>query len=102
MNQKPNTRSRQLRSILLAGVLPLVIFTVVEEVWGTLWGLILGMVFGVGEILYERFRLGKVDPITWFGNGALLISGSFVLYALVESIWMRRAISRAVVVPPAQ
>ena len=82
--QPPQT----LRSVLLGGVLPLVIFTVAEEVYGTLWGLIAGMAFGVGEIIYEKVKNGKVDGITWLGNGMLLGLGAVSLITK-EGMWFK-------------
>ena len=76
------------KSLLLGGILPVLVFTLVEEIYGTLWGLIVGMIFGVGEILHERIRYGKVDGITWFGNGILLVLGGVSL-ATQEGIWFK-------------
>lgn len=83
-----NPRAASARAVLLAGILPVVIFTVVEEVYGTLWGLIIGMAFGLGEIAYEWFRFKKVESITLFGNGLLLVMGSISLFTK-EGIWFK-------------
>jgi intracellular septation protein len=61
---------------------------VIEEYFGTLWGLAAGMVFGVGEILWEWRTRGKVDPITWGGNGVLLVLGGISLVTQ-EGIWFK-------------
>jgi intracellular septation protein len=74
--------------LLLGGVLPVVIFTVVEEVYGTWWGLIAGMVFGVGEILWEKISQKRVDPITWIGNGLILVLGGVSLFTK-EGVWFK-------------
>lgn len=77
-----------MHALLLGGVLPIVIFTVVEEYYGTVWGLICGMVFGIGEILNEWRTQKRVDAITWFGNGLLITMGLISLYTK-EGIWFK-------------
>lgn len=69
----------QARSLLVAGLLPALVFTIIEEIGGTAAGLVAGMVFGVGEILYEWRTRGRVDAITWGGNGLLLGLGGVSL-----------------------
>lgn len=78
----------QLKSLFLGGILPVIVFTVLEEKYGTLWGLVGGMVFGIGEILYEWFSRRKVDTITWIGNGLLIAMGVFSLWTN-EGIWFK-------------
>ena len=77
-----------LRSLLVAGLLPVIAFTVIEEVYGTVAGLIAGMVFGVGEIVYEWRTMGKVQPMTWGGNGMLLVLGGISLLTK-EGVWFK-------------
>jgi len=81
-------RSKMLRSLLFGGVLPIVAYTIVEEVFGILWGLVAGMVLAVGEILWEWKTRKHVDAITWTGSGILLTLG---LVSLITSdgIWFR-------------
>lgn len=81
-------KAQNMRSLILAGIIPVVVFTVVEEYYGTTWGLICGMVFGVGEILYEKTKLGKVEVMTWGGNALLLILGAVSLMT-TDGIWFK-------------
>jgi len=83
-----STKSEQLRSLLLGGILPVIIFTVIEEAFGTAWGLAAGMAFGVGEIIWEWRSRGKVDALTWGGNGMLLVLGGVSLITQ-EGIWFK-------------
>ncbi len=78
----------QIRMLLLGGVLPVVAFTVIEEVYGTIAGLLAGMVFGVGEIIWEWHTQRRVDPITWGGNGMLLLLGGVSLLTN-EGLWFK-------------
>ena len=78
----------QVRSLLLAGILPVVAFSLIEDHYGTLWGLVAGMVFGVGEIIYEAVTLYKVDPMTWGGNGLLLVLGAISLISH-DGLWFK-------------
>lgn len=78
----------QIKSLLLGGILPVVVFTVLEEKYGTLWGLVGGMILGGGEIVYEWVSRKKVDTITWIGNGLLIGMGIFSLWTN-EGIWFK-------------
>lgn len=75
-------------ALLFGGLLPVILFTVIEEKYGTVAGLIAGMIFGVGEIIYELIRYRKVQIITWIGNGMLLGLGAVSLFT-VDGIWFK-------------
>lgn len=81
-------KPQSIGKLLLGGVLPLIIYTLVEEYYGTFWGLICGMVFGTGEIIYEKVKLGKVEWMTWLGNGLLLFFGGVSLLTS-EGVWFK-------------
>lgn len=76
------------RTLLLGGLVPIIVFTVVEEKFGTVWGLVSGMIFGAGEMLYEYIRHRRVETITWIGNGMLLTLGGISLLTS-EGIWFK-------------
>lgn len=80
--------SKNLRSLLLGGLLPVVLFTVIEETFGIVWGLVAGMGSALIEVVWEWRRQGKVDPITWFGSGAMLVLGGISLLTR-EGVWFR-------------
>jgi intracellular septation protein len=63
-------------------------FAWVEDHYGTVWGLVAGMVFGLGEILWEGFTRGRVDALTWGGNGMLLVLGGISLVT-AQGIWFK-------------
>ncbi|HWU44277.1 MAG TPA: septation protein IspZ [Bdellovibrio sp.] len=75
-------------SIFVAGLLPVIAFTLIEEYYGTIAGLIAGMIFGVGEICWELYRHKKVQKITWIGNGMLLVLGGISLISS-EGLWFK-------------
>ncbi|MCM2279569.1 MAG: septation protein IspZ [Oligoflexia bacterium] len=77
-----------LRSLVLGGLLPVVAFTVIEELWGIAWGVVAGMVFGLGEVLYEWLRFRKVSPLTWGGNGMIVTLGLVSLFTQ-DGIWFK-------------
>ncbi len=87
-HSKPPPKMNSMRSIFLGGVIPIVVFTLVEEYFGTLWGLIAGMVFGLGEIIYEKVTQKKVTTITWIGNGLLLGMGGIAIFTS-DGIWFK-------------
>ena len=85
VNQDPK---KALRSLLLAGILPVIAFTVIEDQYGTVWGIIAGMVFGGGEILWEWQTQKKVQVMTWAGNALLFILGGISLFSQ-EGYWYK-------------
>jgi intracellular septation protein len=82
------TPKAQALSLLFGGLLPVILFTVIEEKYGTVAGLLAGMVFGCGEIIYELIRYKKVSTITWIGNGMLLGLGAISLFTN-EGLWFK-------------
>jgi intracellular septation protein len=78
----------QLRSVFFGGLLPLIAYSLVEEYYGVKWGLVTGMILGIGEIIFEKTRNGKVETITWIGNGLILGMGTISLFT-GEGIWFR-------------
>lgn len=87
MNSKASPKTQAL-SIFVAGLLPVIAFTLIEEYYGTIAGLIAGMVFGVGEITWELYKHKKVQKITWIGNGMLLVLGGISLISS-EGVWFK-------------
>ena len=83
-----NNTKKQTLSLLFAGLLPVIAFTVIEEKYGVMAGLIAGMVFGVGEIIYELIRYRKVTTMTWIGNALLLTLGGVSLISS-DGIWFK-------------
>lgn len=79
---------QQLRAVLLGGLLPVIVFSVIEDRYGTVAGLVAGMIFGVGEIAYEWIKLKKVDAVTWAGNGMILVLGGVSLFTN-EGVWFK-------------
>lgn len=88
LNAAESQGKGQMRSLLLGGIIPVVLFTLIEEYYGTVAGLIAGMIFGVGEIAYEYHKNKRVEKITLFGNGMLLILGGVSLFTS-EGIWFK-------------
>lgn len=78
----------QLRSLLVGGLLPVIAFTVIDEYGGPIWGVVAGMVFGVGEILWEKWTIGKVETMTWIGNGMLIVLGG-VSFVTQSGVWFK-------------
>lgn len=84
--QKPTKPS--FRSIFFGGLLPVILFTVIEDKYGTMYGLYAGLTFGLGELLYEKFRHGQVSKITWIGNSLLVFFGLISLLTQ-DGLWFK-------------
>lgn len=74
--------------VLLSGILPLVVYTLVEEIYGTKWGLIAGLVLGIFEIIFEKAMYKKVSTITWVVNLMVIALGAVSLY-MDDGIWFK-------------
>lgn len=86
---KPTKTSRsQVLMLLFGGILPVIAFAIVEDKYGVIWGTIAGMVFGVGEVVYEKLKLGKVNNITWFSNALILVLGGISLISQ-DGLWFK-------------
>ncbi|NBX76937.1 MAG: intracellular septation protein [Proteobacteria bacterium] len=83
-----SSKNKALRSLFLGGIVPVVVYTILEEKAGPLWGLVFGMGFGILEILIEAFRYQKVETVTWIGNGLLVVMGGISLLTQ-EGIWFK-------------
>ena len=64
---------------MLPGLLPLVIFILADEIWGTKTGLIVALVLGITEFFYVWWRQKKIDNFILADTGLLLILGSVSL-----------------------
>lgn len=84
----PASPKAQAMSLFVAGLLPVIAFSLIEEYYGTMAGLIAGMVFGVGEIGWELYKYKQVQKMTWIGNGLLLALGGVSLISS-EGIWFK-------------
>lgn len=78
----------QVLSLLFAGLLPVIIFTVIEDRYGIIAGLIAGMIFGAGEVVYELIRYKKVSTLTWVANALILGLGGISLLSQ-DGIWFK-------------
>lgn len=62
-------------NVLVLGLAPVVLFFVVEEVYGTWWGLVAAIVWAVLECVYEWFKNRKVSEITLVSSGLVIVLG---------------------------
>ena len=61
--------------LLFLGLVPVIIFWLVEDKFGTFWGLIAAMVWAVGECIYEYVKTKKIQKLTLFSTGLVVILG---------------------------
>lgn len=60
---------------MLPGLLPLFVFIIADEIWGTRIGLYIAVIFGVTELIITRIKDGKYDRFIIFDTGFLVILG---------------------------
>jgi isopentenyldiphosphate isomerase/intracellular septation protein A len=61
---------------LLPGLLPLFIFIVADEVWGTMVGLYVALGFGLAELIFYYARDHRIDRFILVDTGLLVILGA--------------------------
>ncbi|MGZ5279044.1 MAG: inner membrane-spanning protein YciB [Pseudobdellovibrionaceae bacterium] len=83
----PNKRAALL-SLFFGGILPILAFTLIEESYGPVWGTAAGMTFGIGEIIFEKIRYGKVSNMTWIANLMILTLGGISIISQ-DGIWFK-------------
>lgn len=77
MNENPHPKKTgSLPLALASALLPLVVFWAIETYWGLEAALIAGCITAVGEIAYEKIRLGKVSAMTASSNALVLGLGA--------------------------
>jgi len=77
--QKVESPFKKLAIQMLPGLLPLAIFILADEIWGTKIGLIVALVLGVVEFFYVWWKQKKIDKFILADTGLLLIMGSVSL-----------------------
>ena len=73
---------------LLPGFLPIIIFIVVDEIWGTLYGLIVAIAVGLIELVYSYIKERKIDRFVILDVGLLVALGA-VSIALDNEIFFK-------------
>ncbi|MEZ0393299.1 MAG: septation protein IspZ [Pseudobdellovibrionaceae bacterium] len=81
-------KSQAFLSFFVGGLLPILAFTLIEESKGPVWGTVAGMIFGIGEILFEKFKYKKVSGVTWVGNLMILGLGGISIVSQ-EGLWFK-------------
>lgn len=60
---------------MLPGLLPLFVFIIANEIWGTKIGLYVAVIFGVTELVITRIKDGKYDRFIIFDTCFLVVLG---------------------------
>ncbi|PKP08165.1 MAG: NUDIX hydrolase [Bacteroidetes bacterium HGW-Bacteroidetes-4] len=80
--------THQLLLKMLPGLIPLFIFIVIDELWGTKAGLIAALVVGTVEILYFLIKERRIDKFVLFDTLLLLAMGGVSL-ALENDVFFK-------------
>lgn len=73
---------------LLPGLIPLIIFILADEIWGTKIGLYVALGFGVGEFLFYFIKDKFIDKFILLDTGLLLVMGA-VSIALENDLFFK-------------
>jgi isopentenyldiphosphate isomerase/intracellular septation protein A len=74
-----NSQLIQLLKKLLPGLLPLIIFIIVDEIWGTRAGLLVAIIFGFSELIFILLKERRLDWFIIFDTGLLMLLGAVSL-----------------------
>lgn len=80
MDQQP----LQLLKKMLPGMLPILIFILVDAIWGTKTGLIIAILFGLGELILILVKEKRIDTFIIFDTALLLLLGGISLLSSDE------------------
>ncbi len=83
-----NANQSKTLHLLIGGVIPLIAFTVIEDIYGVKAGLIAGLNFGFGEVIFELIKYKKVSLTTWLSNSLLFFLGMISLY-FDDGLWFK-------------
>ncbi len=65
---------------LLPGLIPLLIFIVADEIWGTAVGLYVALITGLGELGYYYLKDRKIDRFILLDTGLLIVLGGVSIF----------------------
>lgn len=87
-NPQAPAPKQQALALIFGGLLPVIIFTIIEDQYGVIAGLVAGMVFALGEVIFELVKHKKVSGLTWAGNCLLILLGGISLIS-EDGIWFK-------------
>lgn len=61
--------------VLFIGLVPVIIFWLVEDRYGTVWGLVAAIVWAIGECLYEYVKEKRIERLTLLSTGLVVVLG---------------------------
>lgn len=64
---------------LLPALLPLVVFIIADEIWGTTIGIIVAVIFGIGEFIFTYLKEKRIDKFILTDTLLLVILGGISL-----------------------
>jgi len=73
---------------LLPGLIPLFIFIIADEIWGTKVGLYVALASGIAELMFYYIRDKKIDKFILLDTGLLLVLGA-VSIALENDLFFK-------------
>ena len=65
---------------LLPGLLPIFIFIIADEIWGTKIALFVAIVFGIAELIYILVTEKKLDKFVLFDTALIVFLGAVSIY----------------------
>ncbi|MBK3519192.1 NUDIX domain-containing protein [Carboxylicivirga marina] len=66
----------QLLKRLIPGFLPIIVFIVVDEIWGTIYGLIVAITIGIIELVIGYIKIRKLERFVLFDVGLIIALGA--------------------------
>lgn len=73
---------------ILLMLIPLILFTVVEEWGGLTWALLLSVIYAIGEMSWEYWKYRHISKVTLFSN-MMVVGLSFVSYLTQDGMWFK-------------
>ncbi len=61
---------------MLPGLLPLIVFVIADEIWGTRIGLIVATAFGIVEFIFTYLKFKRIDKFILADTGLIIVMGT--------------------------
>lgn len=79
---------KQKLTLIFGGIIPIVLFTVIEDQWGLMAGLIAAIIYAIGESIYELMKYRTISKMTIYSNG-LIIGLGLISVLFNDGIWFK-------------
>ena len=83
-----NMQNKQKWTLILGSIIPIVLFTLIEDHWGLEAGLIAAIIYAIGEFIFEYWTSKTISKMTLYSN-LLIIGLGIISLVFNDGIWFK-------------